>query len=50
MWFDDIEAIRSFAGEDYEVAVVPEKARAVLSRYDERSQHYEVKAELNARA
>ena len=46
MWFDNIEAVRSFAGEDYEVAVVPKKARAVLSRYDERSQHYEVKAEL----
>jgi len=48
MWFDGIEAVRSFAGEDYEVAVVPEKARAVLSRYDERSQHYEVKAELRS--
>ena len=46
MWFENIEAVRSFAGEDYEVAVVPKKARAVLSRYDERSQQYEVKAEL----
>ena len=46
MWFDNVEAVRSFAGEDYEVAVVPKKARAVLSRYDERSQHYEVKAEI----
>ena len=26
-------------GEDYEAAVVPEKARAVLSHFDERSQH-----------
>jgi antibiotic biosynthesis monooxygenase (ABM) superfamily enzyme len=48
MWFDNIEAVRSFAGEDYEVAVVPEKARAVLSRYDERSQHYDVRAELRS--
>ncbi len=48
MWFDNIEAVRSFAGEDYEVAVVPKKARAVLSRYDERSQHYDVKAELKS--
>jgi antibiotic biosynthesis monooxygenase (ABM) superfamily enzyme len=48
MWFDNIEAVRSFAGEDYEVAVVPERARAVLSRYDERSQHYDVKAELRS--
>ena len=46
MWFDTLESVRSFAGEDYEIAVVPEKARAVLSRFDERSRHYEVKAEL----
>jgi heme-degrading monooxygenase HmoA len=43
MWFDDLDAVRSFAGEDYEVAVVPKKAQAVLSRFDARSQHYEVK-------
>ncbi len=43
MLFDSLDAVREFAGEDYEVAVVPEKARAVLSRFDARSQHYEVK-------
>ncbi len=42
MWFDSLEAVREFAGEDYEQAVVPSKARAVLARYDARSQHYEV--------
>jgi antibiotic biosynthesis monooxygenase (ABM) superfamily enzyme len=44
MWFDSIDAVRSFAGEDYEVAVVPPKARALLSRFDAKSQHYDVKA------
>ncbi len=44
MWFDSLDAIREFAGEDYEAAVVPEKARAVLSRFDNRSQHYEVRS------
>jgi len=44
MWFDSLEAVRSFAGDDYEVAVVPPKARAVLKRFDEHSQHYEVRA------
>jgi len=48
MWFDSIEAVRTFAGEDYEVAVVPPKARALLSRFDARSQHYEVKVEMKA--
>jgi antibiotic biosynthesis monooxygenase (ABM) superfamily enzyme len=46
MWFDSIDAVRSFAGEDYEVAVVTPKDRALLSRFDEKSQHYEVKEKL----
>ena len=48
MWFDSLEAVRAFAGEDYEVAVVPQKARALLSRFDAYSQHYEVKAKMKA--
>lgn len=48
MWFDAIDAIRAFAGEDYEVAVVPPKARELLLRFDARSQHYKVRAELKA--
>jgi len=48
MWFDSIEAVRAFAGDDYETAVVPKKARAVLSRFDERSQHYEVREQVKA--
>jgi heme-degrading monooxygenase HmoA len=43
MWFDSLDAVRAFAGDDYEVAVVPPAARALLSRFDERSQHYEVR-------
>ena len=48
MWFDSIGAVRVFAGEDYELAVVPAKARELLSRFDPRSQHYEVKVEMQA--
>jgi hypothetical protein len=43
MWFDSIDAIIKFAGDDSENSVVPEKAQRVLSRFDTRSQHYEVK-------
>ena len=46
MWFDSIEAVRAFAGEDYEVSVVPPKAKKLLSRFDEHSQHYDVRAEM----
>ena len=41
LWFDSMDAVRAFAGADYDVAVVPAKARALLSRFDERSAHYE---------
>jgi heme-degrading monooxygenase HmoA len=42
MWFDSLEAVRTFAGDDYEVAVVPAKARQLLVRFDARSAHYDV--------
>ena len=45
MLFDSLDAVREFAGKDYEAAVVPEKARALLSHFDERSQHYTIRAE-----
>ena len=46
MWFDTLDAVKDFAGEDYEKAVVPDKARTVLKRFDARSQHYEVRAAM----
>jgi heme-degrading monooxygenase HmoA len=46
MWFDSWEAVRRFAGEDYERAYVPPMAQEVLERFDKRSRHYEVKERL----
>lgn len=45
MTFDSLDAVREFAGEDHEAAVVPLKTREVLARFDEHSQHYEIIAE-----
>ena len=42
MWFDSLDAIRAFMGDNYDVSHVPAAARAVLSRFDERAAHYEV--------
>ena len=39
--FDDLDAVRGFAGADYETAVVAEDAREALIRFDERVSHYE---------
>jgi antibiotic biosynthesis monooxygenase (ABM) superfamily enzyme len=47
MKFDSLDAVREFAGPDYEAAVVPPQAQALLSRFDRRSQHYEVREELD---
>jgi heme-degrading monooxygenase HmoA len=44
-FFDDLDAVRGFAGADYETAVVAEDARKVLSRFDERVGHYETAVE-----
>ena len=43
MWFDSLEAVAAFAGDDYAVAVLPPAARALLARFDARSAHYSVK-------
>jgi heme-degrading monooxygenase HmoA len=47
MWFESLEAVKQFAGEDYERAYVPQKARDVLARFDERSAHYEIREKLD---
>ncbi|HJV86625.1 MAG TPA: hypothetical protein VJ698_14235 [Noviherbaspirillum sp.] len=41
MWFESIDAVKAFAGDQYELAVVPPKARAVLTRFDATSAHYD---------
>ena len=40
--FESLDAVRAFAGEDHETAVVPPVARALLARFDERAVHYEI--------
>jgi len=39
--FDSVEAIRAFAGEDYETPVLEPQALALLARYEPRAVHYE---------
>jgi hypothetical protein len=43
MSFDSWDAVKEFAGEDYERAYVPEKAREVLARFDKTAKHYELR-------
>lgn len=41
--FASLDAVRAFAGEAYEVAVVPPEARALLSRFDGTVKHFDTR-------
>jgi antibiotic biosynthesis monooxygenase (ABM) superfamily enzyme len=38
--FDTLDAIRAFAGDNYKTPVLEPTARALLSHYDQRAQHF----------
>jgi heme-degrading monooxygenase HmoA len=40
--FDSIDAVREFAGDDYEQAVISDEAHRLLSQFDERVAIYEL--------
>ena len=42
LWFDSLNAVKIFAGDDYETAVVPPRARELLKRFDSHCQHFNV--------
>ncbi len=46
MWFDNIENVKQFMGEDYEKAYVLPQAQKLLTRYDKVSAHCELLHEL----
>ena len=39
--FDSVDAIRAFAGDDYETPVLEPQALALLSRYEQRALHFD---------
>lgn len=43
MRFDSWRAVKEFAGDEHEKAYVPAAARRLLTRFDERSRHYELR-------
>lgn len=42
MKFDNLNAVKEFAGEEYEKSYVPQKAKEVLLKHDNISYHYEI--------
>ena len=47
MLFDDLNAVKEFAGQEYTNSYVPKIAREVLLRHDKTSQHYEIVGEFD---
>jgi len=47
MWFDSWNDVKQFAGDEYEIAYVPESARQLLKKFDYRSRHYEIVEMIN---
>ena len=43
MRFASWDAVKAFAGQNWEVSVVPPAARAVVIRFDQRATHYELR-------
>jgi len=42
MLWESLDAIRAYAGHDYEVSMIPEERLKYLSRHDTKAAHYEV--------
>ena len=42
MWFNSLDNVRTFMGDDYSLSHVPASARAVLLRFEERAAHFDV--------
>ena len=47
MWFESLASVIDFVGEEYEAVYVPEKARKVLSHFDQKSVHCELRERVD---
>lgn len=43
IWFENLESVKDFVGEDYETIYVPNAARKILSRFDQKAVHCELR-------
>ena len=42
IFWESLDALKAFAGEDYEISIIPEERRQYLSKHQHRAEHYEV--------
>lgn len=49
VWFESVQAVQAFAGENYETPVISLKAKSLLSHYQDSCQHYELRGQAGNR-
>lgn len=42
MWFESLDSVKNFMGDDYQRSHVPDRAQAVLKRFDARAKHFHI--------
>jgi heme-degrading monooxygenase HmoA len=42
IWFESLDSVKNFMGEDYRRAHVPENAQAVLKRFESEAKHFHI--------
>jgi len=42
LWFDSLDCVKGFTGENYSVPVISDKAKSLLLRYADQVEHYEL--------
>lgn len=47
IWFDTLDSVKGFMGENYRQAHIPDNARAVLKRFESEAKHLHLVAEFD---
>ena len=42
IWFEDLDSVKNFMGEDYRRAHIPENVESVLERFDSEAKHFHI--------
>ena len=42
MWFESLDSVKNFMGEDYQRSHVPENAQAVRKRFEAKAKHFHI--------
>jgi heme-degrading monooxygenase HmoA len=42
IFWESLNALKAFAGENYEVSIIPEERKKFLSKHEDKAAHYEV--------